>query len=300
MNDNLLNEHDLSDKSVTEIIQEYSENYDIPESLVLQIIAELFTNQYEMYSNYTKHKQECSKDLNITVSLETLDINEVRMSENIEEGLEDMLISCQKLMSDNYDFNDTGIAFLKKSSKEKFAKKYNDIQDIISNARLKSLYAKKYLESYNEQHAKSLNANRLKLIKFARILKLTDTILNYVLNRKYLEHFTDEQLKEFLTPEEKVIDFMNKEYFNSSRNIITIYQALKADEIVISQKVATFEMIVNFLDTSTSLLNANKRIFDLLNFKDISKTKNLELTASLKRIAKVIEEEEKRLSKIIK
>ena len=37
-----LNEHDLSDKSVTEIIQEYSENYDIPESLVLQIIAELF------------------------------------------------------------------------------------------------------------------------------------------------------------------------------------------------------------------------------------------------------------------
>ena len=93
---------------------------------------------------------------------------------------------------------------------------------------------------------------------------------------------------------------MNKEYFNSSRNIITIYQALKADEIVISQKVATFEMIVNFLDTSTSLLNANKRIFDLLNFKDISKTKNLELTASLQRIAKVIEEEEKRLSKIIK
>ena len=267
---------------------------------MLQIIAELFTNQYEMYSNYTKHKQECSKDLNITVSLETLDINEVRMSENIEEGLEDMLISCQKLMSDNYDFNDTGIAFLKKSSKEKFAKKYNDIQDIISNARLKSLYAKKYLESYNEQHAKSLNANRLKLIKFARILKLTDTIRNYVLNRKYLEHFTDEQLREFLTPEEKVIDFMNKEYFNSSKNIITIYQALKADEIVISQKVATFEMIVNFLDTSTSLLNANKRIFDLLNFKDISKTKNLELTASLQRIAKVIEEEEKRLSKIIK
>ena len=93
---------------------------------------------------------------------------------------------------------------------------------------------------------------------------------------------------------------MNKEYFNSSRNIITIYQALKTDEIVISQKVATFEMIVNFLDTSTSLLNANKRIFDLLNFKDISKTKNLELTASLQRIAKVIEEEEKRLSKIIK
>ena len=36
------------------------------------------------------------------------------------------------------------------------------IQDIISNARLKSLYAKKYLESYNEQHTKSLNANRLK------------------------------------------------------------------------------------------------------------------------------------------
>ena len=63
MNDNLLNEHDLSDKSVTEIIQEYSENYDIPESLVLQIIAELFINQYEMYSNYTKYKQECSKDL---------------------------------------------------------------------------------------------------------------------------------------------------------------------------------------------------------------------------------------------